>query len=66
MRKLVRKGPERTTARISLETLEALRQQRHRLTLLLGREVSNDEVIQAMHVIFVRQPEQVAVEAVRS
>ncbi|HRA65177.1 MAG TPA: hypothetical protein PL187_04095 [Caldilinea sp.] len=55
----------KTSARISLATARSLRQQRLRLAALLGREVSNDEVIQAMHDVFVEQPITVVIKAVQ-
>lgn len=54
-----------TSARISSETAAALREQRLRLSLLVGREISNDELIQAMHDIFVQQPITTILGAVR-
>jgi hypothetical protein len=54
-----------TTARISVSTAKALTRQRVRLSAMVGREVSNDDVIRAMHEVFVQQPEAVIVEVVQ-
>jgi hypothetical protein len=66
MNKINEEKEGRTSARISLSTAEVLRQQRVRLAVLAGRELSNDDVIRAMHAVFVRQPETVIAKTVQS
>jgi len=54
-----------TTARISPATAEALERQRLALSALAGRELTNNDVIAAMHAVFVRQPATIIAQAVQ-
>lgn len=53
-----------TSARIQVDTAVVLGDQKRRLSAIANRDLSTDDVIKAMHRVFVQQPETVIAEAV--
>jgi len=53
-----------TSARILTDTAAVLGDQKRRLSIVAGRDLSTDDVIKAMHRVFVQQPEAVIEQAV--
>lgn len=53
-----------TSARILTDTAALLGDQKRRLGIVAGRDLSTDDVIRVMHRVFVQQPETVIEQAV--
>jgi hypothetical protein len=53
-----------TSARILVDTATALGDQKRRLSIVAGRDLSTDDVIRMMHSVFIQQPADVIEQAV--
>jgi hypothetical protein len=61
----VEKGSRQyTSARILVDTAAVLGDQKRRLSIVAGRDLSTDDVIRMMHSVFVQQPADVIEQAV--
>lgn len=61
----VEKGSRQyTSARILVDTATALGDQKRRLSIVAGRDLSTDDVIRMMHSVFIQQPADVIEQAV--
>jgi len=61
----VEKGSRQyTSARILVDTAAVLGDQKRRLSIVAGRDLSTDDVIRMMHSVFIQQPADVIEQAV--